>query len=136
MKVFLLLLLPFVGFSQSKTTLDRLFIGTSISDKDKWMVNIHGEIDGEIAFLRATANTNLYNYGRLDLKIAFRVCKENDLEFFVALPPMYYTVGKGYITPINVEVQWKKYLMFNIDWYKNGPVFSIQARVPQIKKKK
>lgn len=134
MRVFLLLLLPFVGISQ--TTLDRLFIGTTASDKDKWTVNLHGEIDGEIAFLRATANTNLYNYGRLDLKIAFRVWKADDLEFYLSMPPMYYTVGKGYITPINVEVQWKKYLMFNIDWYKDGPVFSIQTRVPQIKRTK
>ncbi len=78
MKVLLLLLVPLIGFSQ-KTTLDRLFIGTTISDQDKWTVNLHGEIDGEIAFLRATANTNLYNYGRIDLKIAFRVCKASDL---------------------------------------------------------
>lgn len=109
---------------------DNVFGGFTISDKDPWMFNVHAESNVKIAFARLTVNSNLDNYHRIDLKCAIRAFKVKDFSVFIALPPMYYTVGKGYITPLNLEIHWRECLLINVDYYRDQPIFSIQARVP------
>lgn len=104
------------------------YLGFSISDKDSWFFQTQYEENIGIAFLRLTANTNFTTEIRLDMKMAFRVFERKHWIVYAAMPPLYFTTGKGYITPFNFEVRYKDNFMLNLDIYRDTPVFTLGMR--------
>lgn len=133
MKIFLILLLT-ISFNLSAQEVRSAYVGTSLSIDDGQYFILQAESDIDIALLRVEFRSNFIGDDKIFLKMAFRVYHTNNFSFYLAMPPMYYKLGKGYITPFNAEIRYKKYLTLNVDVYKNKPIISIQARLPICKK--
>lgn len=124
--IFILFLVePLVGQEHN-----RILFGTSVSGNNGSYVILQAESDIDIAFIRAEFRTNFEDDNFVYVKMAFRVYHTDNFEFFAAMPPMYYKLGKGYVTPFNFEVQYKEQMCINLDIYRDKPVLSIQLRLP------
>lgn len=130
MKISWLVGLLFISVSLFSQERNRILFGTSVSGNNGSYVILQAESDIDIAFLRVEGRSDLNGDNQVYVKMAFRVYHTDNFEFFAAMPPMYYKLGKGYVTPFNFEVQYKERMCINLDIYRDKPVLSIQLRIP------
>ncbi len=120
-----LIFVSYIGFSQETK---RLYVGISVSSNDNSFTIIQYEYDINHAYLRTEVRTNFDQDHRVYVKMAFRFYHTKNFSFYGAMMPFYGHIGKGYKTPINLEVQYKHVLVVNLDVYRYQPVLSIQIR--------
>lgn len=116
-----LIFVSYIGFSQ-------MYLGISVSGNDNSFTTLQYDYDIEQAYLRTEVRTNFTDDHRIYVKMAFRVCHTKNFNFYGSVTPFYGHIGKGYKTPINIEVQYKHVLVINLDVYRDQPVLSIQIR--------
>lgn len=127
------LIFPTFLFSQSPNAFvseDRVYVGTSFSIEDNSFLILGGDSDLGMAFVRLEFRSDFDTDTRFYLKVAFKVVKRGGLGVYLAVPPMYYSIGKGYRTPFNLELRWKQMAMVNFDLYRDKFVPSLQLRIP------
>ncbi len=127
-----LLLIPFLSLSLSlnaqKIDTSNFYLGIYLSTQEGTFTNLQWENDLVISFLRVEYLTNFDDH-RLYAKMAFRVYKVKKWQFYVSLPPFHYShKERGYNTPLNIEVQYKKKWVLNVDGYKDAINVSLQLR--------
>jgi hypothetical protein len=124
--LFPLLFLPLTLFSQE---LNDVYTGISLSHNDGNFAFVQWEQDIDLAFLRLEYLTNFNGDDRLYAKMSFRVFKYKNFRFYTGLPPFHYVhKEKGYNTPINFEVMFKRKLCLNIDVFLDNVNISVQFR--------
>jgi hypothetical protein len=127
----LFLALTFNSFAQTKKYYDRhdVYLGMYISDKLGTRGFIQYENDGELALVRIDYLTDFNHDHRINVKLSIQVFKWNDIRFLTGLPPFHYSdINKGYNTPVNFEIQFKRKVLFNIDLYRDNFNLSVQLR--------
>lgn len=127
----LLLSLTFNSFAQTKKYYDRhdVYTGLYLSNKLGNLAFVQYENDGELALVRFEYLTNFVTDNRLYVKMSFQVYKYKDFRFLTGLPPFYYSFAEHkYNTPINLEIQFKRKLLLNVDFYRDVPNISLRLR--------
>ncbi len=131
--VFLILLssLTISSFAQSKKYYDRhdVYLGIYISDKLGTRGSVQYENDGELALVRVDYLTDFNLDHRINIKMSIQVIKWQGIRVLTGVPPFYYSVkDKGFNTPINLEIQFKRKVLINVDMYRDNFNLSIQFR--------
>lgn len=127
----LLLSLTFNSFAQTKKYYDRhdVYTGLYLSNKLGNLAFVQYENDGELALVRFEYLTNFHQDNRLYVKMSFQVYKYKDFRLLTGLPPFYYSFTEHkYNTPINLEIQFKRKLLLNVDFYRDVPNISLRLR--------
>ena len=128
MRIFICGLILFFSSNLFGQQLDRIYTGIQLSNNDGNHAFIQAESDIGLAFGRLEYLTDFNKDDRVYLKVAFRVVNLDKVKFYIALPPLHYSIqNKGYNTPINFELRIQR-LIANFDIYKNNFTISIQIR--------
>lgn len=127
--LFLILLLGLTSNSNAqKIDTTNVYLGLYLSTQEGTFANLQWENDLGISFLRVEYLTNFDDH-RLFAKMAFRVYKIKEWQFYLSLPPFHYShKNKGYNTPLNIEIQYKRKWVINVDGFKDGVNLSLQLR--------
>lgn len=128
MKLLLALLFGWNSLFSQKFDYDCAYLGLSFSPNDGQYVMVQGERHLDRCLAQVTFMSNLGDMQRLNIKMAYAIIHRPTLKWYISLPPMYYYFGKGYKTPLNTEIRFKEKVVFNLDVYKDVPVFSVQFK--------
>jgi len=123
--------LTFNSYAQTKKYYDEhdVYSGIYLSNKLGNMAFVQYENDGEMALIRFEYLTDFRLDNRFYMKLSVQVYKYKDFRFLTGLPPFYYSFREHkYNTPINLEIQFKRKLLLNADFYRDIPNISLRLR--------
>ena len=121
--------LTFTCFSQKYYDHHDVYMGIYISDKLGTRGFVQYENDGELALVRLDYLTDFNLDHRINVKMSVQVFKWRDIRLLTGLPPFHYSAtDKGYNTPLNFEIQFKRKVLFNVDLYRDNFNLSVQLR--------
>lgn len=127
----LLLSLTFNSFAQTKKYYDRhdVYTGVYLSNNLGNLAFVQYENDGELALIRFEYLTDFRSDNRFYMKLSVQLYEYKNFRFLTSLPPFYYSFAKHkYNTPINFEIQYKRKLLLNVDFYRDVPNISLRFR--------